>query len=100
MKLQANKFTIEALEAIARYGAVQQFDNLLLQNWLRKALESLIGKLGKARGRIKKALTLQLNESEALALYYSCEWWIQALPNSPEALTAQNEILSPLKMII
>jgi hypothetical protein len=123
MKLHCTKSSIEAYGTICRYAYDLEFDNILLKNWLRKALQSLIVKLSRAMDRITKAIELQsrkksyystqfqspsifktiklsFNDTESLALFYACEFYIAANPNSLEAAIAMNEVISPLTQLI
>lgn len=46
---------------------------------------------------VPPSLTITLNDSEALALFYSCEFWLNDRPNTLEATIAKKEIISPIQ---
>ena len=91
MKLKIEKKIVaQSYRVICEVANGLEFHNTLFQDWYRSALQSLITKLNTAIDRIRKRLTLQLNESQALALHYACGMFLEHYQQGIEALTAQS----------
>jgi hypothetical protein len=98
MKLKLTRSTIEIVGIVATYGLKElEWSLPLVKIFMRSSLESLILKLARAKMRIRKAITLQITPSEALAFFWAAESYNEFCPGKPEYLISQQYFIEPLQ---
>lgn len=103
MRILVNKTSIEALATMCNHCYKNDFENRLVNNFVRKVLERVIPRLSAAARKIsqykaigatvkskKNELSLSFNEAEALVLSWSYCLWCEVNPESPEQFICAN----------